>query len=272
MQKQKGISTLVGIIIIIAVAIIAFGGVFAYQYFAIKPQIDVQTQQPQAQIQDCTWPHYPNIQVVENTPDQTAGWKIYRNDRLGFSIKFPPKLIFDCDKTEVDLKIFDDDKSNVVYLAPAESRDDSSPEPFQLKPVTPNSFEILDKLGRSAFYKSAWQIVFGKVSNDPDLLKFFNTNFFGEQYASSTACVIVSKKESKQKGVFDVEITPANNSPEAGELGACFIGSGFVLKYYPEKQTAVFWDTGQSSYFNSVQNGIGKIFDEAIIDSFEFVK
>ncbi|MEK7080415.1 MAG: hypothetical protein AAB925_01100 [Patescibacteria group bacterium] len=33
MQKQKGISTLVGITIIVAVAIIAFGGVFAYQYF-----------------------------------------------------------------------------------------------------------------------------------------------------------------------------------------------------------------------------------------------
>ncbi len=33
MQKQKGISTLTGIIIIVAVAVILFGGVFAYQYF-----------------------------------------------------------------------------------------------------------------------------------------------------------------------------------------------------------------------------------------------
>lgn len=35
MQNQKGISTLVGIIIIVAVAIVAFGGVFAYQYFVM---------------------------------------------------------------------------------------------------------------------------------------------------------------------------------------------------------------------------------------------
>jgi len=38
MQKQKGISTLTGIIIIVAVATILFGGVFAWQYFATKYQ------------------------------------------------------------------------------------------------------------------------------------------------------------------------------------------------------------------------------------------
>ena len=38
MKKQKGVTTLVGIIIIIVVAVILFGGVFAYQYFATKFQ------------------------------------------------------------------------------------------------------------------------------------------------------------------------------------------------------------------------------------------
>ena len=33
---QKQISTLIGIIIIVAVAVILFGAVFAYQYFALK--------------------------------------------------------------------------------------------------------------------------------------------------------------------------------------------------------------------------------------------
>jgi hypothetical protein len=42
--KKQGISTLVGIIIIVAVALILFGGVFAYQYFFVKPQPIVQTQ------------------------------------------------------------------------------------------------------------------------------------------------------------------------------------------------------------------------------------
>ena len=47
MQNQKGISTLAGIIIIIVVAVVLFGGIFAYQYFAVKTQPVVQTQQNQ---------------------------------------------------------------------------------------------------------------------------------------------------------------------------------------------------------------------------------
>lgn len=35
MQKQKGISTLVGVIIIVIVAVVLFGGVFAYQHFSV---------------------------------------------------------------------------------------------------------------------------------------------------------------------------------------------------------------------------------------------
>lgn len=47
MQNQKGISSSVGILIIIVIAIVAFGGVFAYQYFTPKTQSVVQTQQTQ---------------------------------------------------------------------------------------------------------------------------------------------------------------------------------------------------------------------------------
>lgn len=60
MQK---ISTLAGIIIIVAVAVIAFGGVFAYQYFT-----KFQT---------------PNSNI------QTAGWKTYTNTEYGFEMKYP---------------------------------------------------------------------------------------------------------------------------------------------------------------------------------------
>ncbi|MEK7562748.1 MAG: hypothetical protein AAB509_03665 [Patescibacteria group bacterium] len=64
MQKQKGISTLIGIIIIVAVAIVAFGGIFVYQYFTVKPQPDIQTA-------------------------ETAGWKTYTNTKYTFEIKYP---------------------------------------------------------------------------------------------------------------------------------------------------------------------------------------
>jgi flagellar basal body-associated protein FliL len=47
MKSQKGISSLDGIIIIIVIAVIAFGGIFAYQYFVTKTQPVIQTQQNQ---------------------------------------------------------------------------------------------------------------------------------------------------------------------------------------------------------------------------------
>ena len=71
MQKQKGVSTIVGIAIIVATAVILFGGVFTYQYVQTRLLPIVQTQQ--AQIQN----------------NQTAGWKIYTSDKYGFEIKYP---------------------------------------------------------------------------------------------------------------------------------------------------------------------------------------
>lgn len=62
---MKKVSTLSGIIIIVIAVIILFGGVFAYQYFAIQ-----KNQQAS------------NIQ-------QTAGWKTYKNTKYGFQMTFP---------------------------------------------------------------------------------------------------------------------------------------------------------------------------------------
>lgn len=85
MQKQKGISTLVGIIIIVAAAVVAIGGVFAYQYFA--------TQKSNSQQQQAV-----NQQTNNNQPiDQTAGWKTYNSEKtydyskygFAFTVKYP---------------------------------------------------------------------------------------------------------------------------------------------------------------------------------------
>ena len=42
-----------------------------------------------------------------------------------------------------------------------------------------------------------------------------------------------------------------------------------VLKYYPEKKTAVFWEIGQEENFWD-KNGIG--LDDEMIKSFEFIE
>ena len=67
MPKQKQISTLVGIIIIIIAIVILFGGVFAWQYFATKNSAQIQ--------------------------GQTADWKTYTNSEYGFELKYPSDWI-----------------------------------------------------------------------------------------------------------------------------------------------------------------------------------
>jgi len=66
MEEQKGISTLIGIIIIVFVAVILFGGIFVWQYF-------VEKNNPTAG---------PALSGVE-------GWKTYTNTQYGFELTFP---------------------------------------------------------------------------------------------------------------------------------------------------------------------------------------
>ncbi|MCX6718581.1 MAG: PsbP-related protein [Candidatus Staskawiczbacteria bacterium] len=75
-EKQKGISTLTGIIIIIVVAVVLFGGVFAYQYFTAKSQQNSK--------------FFGSSQKTNQTQTQTtAGWKTYTNSQYGYEIKYP---------------------------------------------------------------------------------------------------------------------------------------------------------------------------------------
>ena len=79
MPSQKKISTLVGIIIIIVVAVVIFGGVFAYQYFSTKFQLTVPPQQTPASI-------------TTTTPVQTAGWDTYTDSVANITFRYPAKL------------------------------------------------------------------------------------------------------------------------------------------------------------------------------------
>ena len=60
-----------GIIIIVVVAVILFGGVFAYQYFVTQKQ----------QIQTAGLP--------VQSQQATEGWKTYTNTKYGFEFKYP---------------------------------------------------------------------------------------------------------------------------------------------------------------------------------------
>lgn len=76
MQNQKGIPTLIGTIIIVAVAVIAFSGIFGYQYF-------VQNKQQQV----------VNQPINNNQPiDKVDDWKTYISAQYGFEIQYPNSM------------------------------------------------------------------------------------------------------------------------------------------------------------------------------------
>jgi hypothetical protein len=81
----RGGTTLIGIIIIVAVAVVIFGGVFAYQYFAVKNNNQLQVLNENQNITDKT-----KIDETANlAPSEVEGWKTYTNTEYGFEFKYP---------------------------------------------------------------------------------------------------------------------------------------------------------------------------------------
>ncbi|MCX6720913.1 MAG: hypothetical protein NTW11_03870 [Candidatus Staskawiczbacteria bacterium] len=67
---KRHIPTFVGIAIIVLVALVLFGGVFAYQYFATK-----------------------NNSIAGPALSEVEGWKTYTNTQYGFEFKYPDNMI-----------------------------------------------------------------------------------------------------------------------------------------------------------------------------------
>lgn len=65
-QNQKGISSL--LLIVIIVGILAIGGVLAYQYYWQASEEEIEE---------------------ETSTDETADWKVYRNEEIGYEVKYP---------------------------------------------------------------------------------------------------------------------------------------------------------------------------------------
>ncbi len=69
-----GLTTLIGIIIIIAVAVVLFGGVFSYQYYLKSQTLNQNAKTTNSPVQ---------------SQQATEGWKTYTNTEYGFEFNYP---------------------------------------------------------------------------------------------------------------------------------------------------------------------------------------
>jgi hypothetical protein len=108
MKKQKEISTSIGIIIIALATVILFGGVFAYQYLAVKESQRVVKPDNQTT-------GFP-MKIIE-----TSDWQTYTNTKYGYEIKYPTGWI-----TDVNLASYNNFGEGDVAFCPPELQDPSA--------------------------------------------------------------------------------------------------------------------------------------------------
>ena len=120
-----------------------------------------------------------------------------------------------------------------------------------------NSLELLRD---PDYYQEMWQIVVKDIHDDQDLEAFLKS-----RYGSS--CSLGEKVSSTQEGVYDVKIQ--GDGKDLSET-SCPLNYGTVVKYYPEGNKVIAWDTGQAYTFSAdVTNSV--TYDQEMVDSFRFL-
>lgn len=94
-NEKKQIPTWLGILIIVLVSILLFGGVFAWQYYAKISNSQFQISNENQNAQPAQSPS--GNASGENPNSETAGWKTYTNTQYGYEIKYPSDWIFNDD-------------------------------------------------------------------------------------------------------------------------------------------------------------------------------
>lgn len=195
------------------------------------------------------------------SPPQYKAWQVYKNERLGFEIKYPvsyqgfdAECSFENGKYKlsygiIPTKIFEQD--NKVYIA----------HEYFYKVGTDGCEKVsysIDNLKDFGF----WEIIIeDNIKNDDDLDKFVKDFFYD-------TCTLGEKKPALQDNVFD--IYTYYDGKNLGTLD-CFINYMAVMKYYPGKNKAVAWDMGQE-YIFSVDNTGKFTLDREMVDSFRFLE
>jgi hypothetical protein len=216
------------------------------------------------------------ITVVDDT------WFNYTNYQLGFSIDYPrTKIHFHgtCTWNEengdhsyryeyalVPVKTFED--VDTVYITSEyqheltgetkETSEDGGTRTFfsECQAIS-NSLELLRD---QEHYQEMWKIVVREVRNDEELDAFLKSRY-------GSGCSLGEKVSSNQDGVYDIKIQGDGND---WSESLCPLNYGTVVKYFPEGNKVIAWDTGQASTF-AADAGNSVVHDQEMVDSFRFL-
>lgn len=273
--------------LVLITALLAVGGM----YFLLRPQL--KTEFLSEKIEESVRPtikteeQKPTSEVTQIQPTKTTVtkselipiddvWNKYINPGLGFSLKVLKKMLEpygECyyntangDKSYrpkeaiVPVKIFEEGTNvyiaaEYLYRLNGETKENSKTLYSGCDKTVNTPLIIKD---REKYYSPNWNIRINTVANDAELDKFLK-----ERYG--IGCSLGEKKETKQTGVYDIEIN--GDGKDLSET-ACPLNYMTVVKYYPAKQKVASWDIGQACNFSYPTYDTCR--DTEMTDSFTF--
>jgi len=219
-----------------------------------------------------------NVPSEIMTLDET--WSTYTNHQLGFSINFPVTMMhflgacrwdeagesYRPEYAYVPVRIFEDE--NMVYIAGeyfhelgGETRETSADggtrRRFAECESVDNSLALLQNPER---FHQHWALEVQEVTGDEALDAFIKARY-------GAGCNLGEKVPSAQDGVYDVSVLGDGKDLEQTE---CPLNFSTVVKYYPDGNKVIAWDTGQAYTF-AADESFSVAYDQEMIDSFRFL-
>ncbi|MBD3300748.1 MAG: hypothetical protein GF347_05355 [Candidatus Moranbacteria bacterium] len=182
-------------------------------------------------------------------------WRLYTNDRLGFSIKVPQKILDkNCGEKDgkVNFKIFED--GNKIYFSSEKVYS------FKTKQCYSNSLDIVKNWRGSDYFFGVWEVRVNNVNNETEA-----QNNLKEYFGNS--CIIDTKENAIQEGVFDLKL---KDSKGLGCNGQCCLNYIYVIKYSDKYKKVAYWSIGQDSNFVIENKSNSGGFDFEMAESFQF--